>query len=173
MFGFFQGKNKKECFTNSMTASQIWWKDQSAEFYEVIPKHSPSPRTVWCLTTNSTSIAERVAPYVCLIPPCWLSPANVNELGRWDEASDIIPKQYLTCFTPGLNKRQTLDNSYSSSKCPFYLFVFNPVLWHRDHDWGHLLHLVQKDICWEMFKMMVMAMMEKFPKQVSGNWRCF
>ena len=105
-----------------MTASQIWWKDQSAEFYEVIPKHSPSPRTVWCLTTNSTSIAERVAPYVCLIPPCWLSPANVNELGRWDEASDIIPKQYLTCFTPGLNKRQTLDNSYSPSKCPFYIF---------------------------------------------------
>ena len=26
-----------------MTASQIWWKDQSSEFYEVIPKHFPYP----------------------------------------------------------------------------------------------------------------------------------
>ena len=31
-----------------MTASQIWWKDQSAEFYDVIPKHSPSPPLEQC-----------------------------------------------------------------------------------------------------------------------------
>ena len=83
----------------------------------------PSPRTVWCLTTNSTSIAERVAPYVCLISPCWLTPTNVNELGRRYEASDIIPKQSLTCPTQGLNKRQTLDNFYSLFKCPFNMFL--------------------------------------------------
>ena len=78
---------------------------------------------MWCLTTNSTSIAERVAPYVCLISPCWLTPTNVNELGRWDEASDIIPKQSLTCSTQGFNKRQTLDNFYSLFKCPFNMFL--------------------------------------------------